>query len=417
MIAPGSKGWIKKYFDLVERGEISLQLNRPEDMRKLHFMHQTFAKTGIIYGFAVSFIFAKNINSSDWTVEERIKFLLFESHLFVFTQARRSEKFNRYEFAEYLCAFYKNHSVHSISKLFRIFHKDNDLEKLEKTLSKRSAIKLNLLENKWWVTSFSNTFSFLDVILFDDYVHKENGHALKSYDSFASNAMLAVILAAHSDGKIENQERSIFNIFLASANLVEEERDRLRAKLESGASMEEFSFFVKNHWFFKRFVLDISILTAISNEILLEDELDFLVSLSDYLEIPFHELEESLVLTESFLLEAEDKIDFIKGSSAYKKAYSSLSKRFTKIILRNKDKLTVELRESKELILLVKKSATEELSKEEKELVKSHFKDVLRSVPALAIFMIPGGAFLLPMVLKIIPDLLPSAFKDNEIEK
>ena len=48
--------------------------------------------------------------------------------------------------------------------------------------------------------------------------------------------------------------------------------------------------------------------------------------------------------------------------------------------------------------------------------MKSQFKDVLKSVPSLAIFMIPGGAILLPLVLKIIPDLLPSAFKENQID-
>jgi hypothetical protein len=37
-------------------------------------------------------------------------------------------------------------------------------------------------------------------------------------------------------------------------------------------------------------------------------------------------------------------------------------------------------------------------------------------MPSLAIFMLPGGAILLPLVLKIIPDLVPSAFRDNEIE-
>jgi hypothetical protein len=37
-------------------------------------------------------------------------------------------------------------------------------------------------------------------------------------------------------------------------------------------------------------------------------------------------------------------------------------------------------------------------------------------MPALAIFMLPGGALLLPLVLKVLPDLLPSAFRDNEID-
>jgi len=66
---------------------------------------------------------------------------------------------------------------------------------------------------------------------------------------------------------------------------------------------------------------------------------------------------------------------------------------------------------------LIRKSTTQDLSKEEKELVKEQFKDIVKSMPSLAIFMLPGGAFLLPLVLKVIPDLVPSAFRDNEVEK
>ncbi|MFT7344774.1 MAG: hypothetical protein ACI9XP_001362 [Lentimonas sp.] len=68
------------------------------------------------------------------------------------------------------------------------------------------------------------------------------------------------------------------------------------------------------------------------------------------------------------------------------------------------------------MMQLIRKSTKEELSKEEKELVKSQFLDIMKSMPALAIFMLPGGALLLPIVLRIIPDLIPSAFRDNELE-
>jgi len=39
MLSPGAKGWINKYFDLVEKGVISLSIERPEGLRELHFMH------------------------------------------------------------------------------------------------------------------------------------------------------------------------------------------------------------------------------------------------------------------------------------------------------------------------------------------------------------------------------------------
>jgi hypothetical protein len=99
------------------------------------------------------------------------------------------------------------------------------------------------------------------------------------------------------------------------------------------------------------------------------------------------------------------------------KVYGSLSKRWVKILGRNKDKLVAELNQSKELVALIRKSTKTELTKEEKEAVKTQFLDIVKSMPSLAIFMLPGGSVLLPIILRVIPDMMPSAFRDNEVDK
>ena len=43
--------------------------------------------------------------------------------------------------------------------------------------------------------------------------------------------------------------------------------------------------------------------------------------------------------------------------------------------------------------------------------------DIIKAIPSLAIFMLPGGAILLPIFIKFIPKLLPSAFDENRIEE
>ncbi len=96
--------------------------------------------------------------------------------------------------------------------------------------------------------------------------------------------------------------------------------------------------------------------------------------------------------------------------------FQGFSNRWIRILGRNKDKLITELKESKELVSLIKKSTTTELTKKEKELVKDQFMDILKSVPSIGIFLLPGGALLLPLILKIVPDLMPSAFKENELD-
>jgi len=129
------------------------------------------------------------------------------------------------------------------------------------------------------------------------------------------------------------------------------------------------------------------------------------------------QLHRALILIEGFVIENNHKVNFLSEQSSYEQLYSNFSQRWVKILGRNKDKFIEELHESKELIALVNKSLSQELTPHEKEKVKAQFRDLVKSMPAIAIFMLPGGMLLLPIILKIVPNLIPSAFKGNEISK
>jgi len=85
-------------------------------------------------------------------------------------------------------------------------------------------------------------------------------------------------------------------------------------------------------------------------------------------------------------------------------------------IYKNKKRLAKEIRESKELLYLLTKSTHKKLSLEEKKKVKDQLIDICKSIPALAVFMLPGGALLLPLLIKLIPDILPSSFREDSID-
>tara|TARA_B110001454_G_scaffold217541_1_gene243117 strand:- start:1149 stop:1436 length:288 start_codon:yes stop_codon:yes gene_type:complete len=88
-----------------------------------------------------------------------------------------------------------------------------------------------------------------------------------------------------------------------------------------------------------------------------------------------------------------------------------------KILLsRNKQRLGQELKESKEAISLIKKATNSNLSEDEIEKVKTQLLDICKAIPALAVFLLPGGALLLPLLIKLIPDILPSAFREDNNE-
>ena len=87
------------------------------------------------------------------------------------------------------------------------------------------------------------------------------------------------------------------------------------------------------------------------------------------------------------------------------------------LLHRNKARFVEELEESKELISLLKKSITTQLTDEEKEKVKEQTLDICKAIPAFTVFMLPGGALLLPLLIKLIPTILPSSFRKDNSEK
>ncbi len=86
------------------------------------------------------------------------------------------------------------------------------------------------------------------------------------------------------------------------------------------------------------------------------------------------------------------------------------------LLQKNKRLFKKELSQSKEAFSLLKKSTQTSLSEEEKEKIKIQLLDICKAIPAFAVFMLPGGALLLPLLIKLIPDILPSAFQDESDE-
>jgi hypothetical protein len=124
-------------------------------------------------------------------------------------------------------------------------------------------------------------------------------------------------------------------------------------------------------------------------------------------------LQKSISDINFFINQYKGEIPFFNYSNPIKHFYEQANKNVTKLIIRNKDRLTKEIKESGELMQLLAKSTTKDLNKEEKKKVKKQLLDVCKTIPSLTIFLLPGGSLLLPILIKFIPQLLPSAFNEN----
>lgn len=415
MIAPGSKGWVNKYFELLRNEHFNLDLLIPQGFTEKEMIHFSLLRTGIIFGVPAEMLFAKSLNGSKWTKSEKLKLLLLESLLLMYHNENKHEDLNPQAFKESLLKFYASHSSPIISKVFRLFMTESPDERLENILSRRLNVRYKMTDSKYWVNYLSNTFIYLDVILYREFLRKKE-ETLSRYSELAQNALVAISMAAFSDNIITPKEKALFKVFLDSSNLNDLQKEIAKKRFKNGVQLNDFTEVVHQNWLFRRFLIDISALTIFVNQELIPEEYEVFENLCEYLDIPKKEVNYSLAMIENFVLQNRDKEELLSSASSYEKLYGNLSKRWIKILGRNKEKLAKELKESKDLVFLITKSTKQELSKDEKELVKTQFLDLVKSVPALAIFMLPGGVIILPIILKILPDLIPTAFRDNELE-
>jgi hypothetical protein len=142
-------------------------------------------------------------------------------------------------------------------------------------------------------------------------------------------------------------------------------------------------------------------------------------SICQLLGISEEEFCNSLFSTQSFIAEYGNKIAYINNTYLLNGLAINITRQAQASIRKNGGSIRRELQESRELVELLVKSQNQMLSKEEKDKVRAQAYDLLKTIPSLAIFMVPGGSILLPILLNILPRefLLPSSFLNQKEKK
>ncbi|PWH85251.1 LETM1-related biofilm-associated protein [Brumimicrobium oceani] len=415
MMQPGAKNWIDKYFSLINEGVIDINsIAQPSYVSKENFLHNVFFNSGIVFGFPSEFLFFKGETSKKWTSDEKTTFLLFECLLLVYLSEKKTV--NKEEFVASLLVFYEQYNSTVSINVLKLLFKEKDVIKLEGILKRRVHLK-KTISNQLWVNYLNNSLVYLDVLAFRSFLINQK-QLKESYDAFLLGALNTIGVMSRVDHKIAEIEDQILTVYLASANMDDSSRKAFKQKLANEEIyIEDIVLPDENDDLYKFYLVDMAVLTVHSDLSAMSEEIVYLYKLCKHLNVDNEQMERSIIMIERFVMANNHQITFLQERSSYEQLYGNFSKRWIKILGRNKDKFIEELRESKELISLVNKSFTQELNSEEKEKVKAQFKDLAKSLPALAIFMLPGGLILLPLILKIIPDLIPSAFKENEVER
>jgi len=393
---PSASGWINKFGHLLKEGrfEYSGQENLYSDL----------LKNGFVYGIHLevpSFITTEH----PFTEDEVAKANLLTALYFTFLFETGKKDFEL--FVETVFAYYTSLEIGKISFLNKILSGSKTVSQLEKLLDSRIYLNGNAFSRAFG-NSLTNSLLYVDILIFRRYLQKHPdliGHAqLLEYST------INIAYQALNSKEVSVNDAKVIQLLESSLTYVDLNKEHI------GTSYAQLLHqnFNKTE---QNYLLDIACISVWEDGNLDGTEFQFIYEIGHALNKDKTDIKNALENVIFFFDKNKEKIPYLKDSNLASQFYEGMTKNVSKLILRNSKRLKKELSESRELVTLLTKSATQELSAEERKKIQQQLLDVFKSIPSLAIFMLPGGAVLLPIFIKLIPKLLPSAFDDNRVEE
>ena len=394
MINPSANGWIDKYF---------LEQNSLFDVAFMDSLlfYENIRNTGFIYGHIITISGKPDLTIKNWNTEEICKVALLTTLFDTYCQTLN--QFNSDDFISKAMAFYSEITPKGFGFLNKIMP-SSESSKLEGLIDERVQTNKDII-SKNFSHIVTNALLFIDVLAFRRYL-KEGKLPDKYLKRMEETIMSLVSLALQIKTSKTQHDDLLIKLFEASVRYTTFSKINIQ-NLES-LPLDSFQDDLE-----KYYLLDITGLALWSDGILENDEVYFLHKLAETLKISDDFVTNSIAATNEFITKHKEEIQYFNYSNPVKHFYEQTTNNVQLLIKRNQKRLTKEIVESKELMHLLKQSTRRDLSSEEKKKVKKQLLDICKSVPSLTIFLLPGGSLLLPILIKFIPQLLPSAFNEN----
>ncbi len=227
--------------------------------------------------------------------------------------------------------------------------------------------------------------------------------------------LLAQVGLALADRPVEDEARAVMRAQLRAARLPRRTRRELDRLLERPVRPLEVAAAARDDRA-RDFVLEQLILAAILDGELSRRERDFIARLAGWLGVDGAELVRREGAVVAFYEAHRELLDVFTVAGAVRSHRGRMLARLQAAVAENAGLIVEEIRRTGDLAeLLVRAGSGERLRPDEWRRMRARLLDVVRSVPALAIFSLPGGALLLPLVFRVLPDgLKPRAFAERD---
>ena len=383
---PSARGWLKKLLKFAEKNEA-----KAETVANLY---PTLKSVGFIYGSNIS-VLIKDFKNKDFNQEECCKI----NFVWALLAAYNCHPKHNTNFEIALKKFYETIGFHKSNLINGILGDD-----VESILNKRIQTDNNIF-SKNFSLFVTNALLFMDVLAFSAFLQNPD-HAEKHLLELENSIRTVVSKALNSKGEKNNYDESLIKLLEASLRLSKSKNNSYDAL--------NLSHFLETERFY---LLDLACMATWNDFKIDHGEQEFFREFSKKFRLSQSVIKKAINSLNVFYRSYKNDISLLSTQNLAKRLYDHSTTVVKKLITRNSKHLYQELKESKNLVKLLTESTLRDLSEKEQEQMQEQMMDIIKSIPSLAIFMLPGGAILLPIFIKFIPKLLPSAFDENRIEE
>ena len=412
---PSEKGWLKDYLDF--RKDLLANITHSAAQKGSHPEHSLYRiiqPTGLMYGQSVGSSLEVP-NHEKWNEKDKMKILLAESLissslLFHDKTIQNPDDMSNVivKTLESIGNFYNNIFPELSTPAKSFFGKrKTPLEVAEKILDKRIE-RTSDYEGNFWTYFFHNSLLFLDVFIFGQWIHTNADRIVADFfryerEELRFSVVKVIAAASHANKEVSYEEKKLLDFFLHSTDLSSEKRKEALKIFEKGIEIEEIHLPAENSWILKKFFLEMAVLTIWADKKVEQGEIDFLKKFCVHLGFNDEDLENSLIAIEGFVLEHWEQLEYLQNKQDYNQVSEQFIKRVARIAEKNKGRLMKELQESEEIMALLRKARSNELTLEEKERMRKDLIAILKTIPTFVIISLPQKFLTLPILLKILP--------------
>ncbi|VAW28781.1 hypothetical protein MNBD_BACTEROID06-305 [hydrothermal vent metagenome] len=409
------KGW---FTELLKNKQPAIE-EKVED--KSEFIYKSLQPSGLMYGHPI--LPKEYVKEEFLSLEnsEKLKIVLLDG--FVKTAIFPSDSVVPTDPDEYVQFMSK-----VIVEFYEDAYPDNQIKSKSfwgKKLSNEEIVE-NIINNRlsttarpsFWGGFFNNSLLFLDVLFFGEWLKQpedKRGTLIEQRDLTHQKLLEVMIAASYSDGKLDLEEKELFDDLLESVHLTEPRKKHLHDLINKGHSIKDTDLGDMSMWILRKYILELAILFVWADKIVTEEEQTFISKLGLKLDFSEKEIERSMAAIESFVVTNWGNVSFLQEKNNFSVISNQFIKRVTKVVNENKKMISTEIKESKELMALLAKSTKQDLTEEEQIVVRNQLIDILKILPTFVIIALPGSFLTLPLLMKVIPEsALPSAFQKKK---